>query len=335
MSVDSSAMLINGLRTEFTKTYRDALNRQSDGRLAMVMDLDGVGATNREHDFGYREAAPHIERWVRGNAIPTEGMASKTYKVVVHNWGKRCEWHEDDREDDQTGSLMQDVAQLGDSAGLLAERFFFDLLLGQTNTLPVTINAPDGNSLFISSARFEYSSGNTVASFSANSTQDCVDGYHDALNAFRQFKDGKGQPLWNESVIDQGVLIICPAADEKQWTRALESKIQVLGINAAGVEHAGSSEVAAAGVTNIIQDTNRNVTLWPTQRVSTNEAYILLKGTPVKPFFVMNRRALRRRDSLGSMNNSDRTRTTGMEYVQWDLRQGAGINLPYGCIKLA
>ena len=333
MSVDSSAMLINGLRTEFTNTYRDALNRASNGRLSMVMDLDGVSATNREHDFGYREAAPHIERWVRGDPIPTEGMASKTYKVVVHNWAKRLEWHEDDRDDDQTQSLMQDAAQTGESAGLMAERMFFDLLLSETNTLPVTINAPDGNPLTIGTSRFEYSSGNQAA-FSPTSAQSCIDAYFTAMNAFRQFKDGKGQPLWSEDVIDGGVVIVGSAVDEKLWVKGLEQKMQIVGINAAGAENPGSAITAGAGVTNIIQDSNRNVTFWPTQRIATGVAYVILKKTPVKPFFILNRRAVRRRDSLGDMNNSDRTRTTGMEYVQWDLRSGAGINLPYGVFKL-
>jgi len=38
--------------------------------------------------------------------------------------------------------------------------------------------------------------------------------------------------------------------------------------------------------------------------------------------------------SLEGDNNSDRTRDTGEEYVQWERRAGAGIALPFGAIKV-
>lgn len=329
MTVDSTAMLINGLQTQFTKTYREVRNRQADSRLAMVMDLDSVTATNRQHDFGYREAAPHLDQWVRGEPIPTEGMASQSFNVVAHNWGKRLEWHEDDREDDQAQDLMQAAATTGQSVGLLAELFFFDLILGTANTLPTVLNAPDGNTLFNTATRFETSNGNTDSTaFTASSTAACVAAYYRGIARLKSFKDGKGQPLWSSDVIDGGTVIICSSEDEKVWEEAFKQKTQI-------VFDATTDKSYAAGISNIVQDANRNITLWPTSRVSTNEAYMFLKNIPVKCTFVMNRRAIRERSSLGDMNNSDRTRTTGMEYTQWDLRQGAGINVPYGCIKFA
>ena len=323
MTVDSTAMLINGLQTEFTKTYRDVLNRQSDSRLALVMDLESSQATNRQHDFGYRDSAPFMDQWVRGQAIPTEGMASTSYNVVAHNWGKRLEWHQDDREDDQAQSLMADAAATGRSVGLLAEEFFFDMVLDTTATLPANINAPDGGNFFISTARFGSANGNIVGSFAVTSVAAVLDGYYAGLVRLTDFQDTQGKPLWNPSVIDGGVVLIHSNKDEKVFEEAFKQKVQ------------GAPATIAAGVSNVVQDASRNVTLWSTQRVSTGTAFMFLKNVPVKACFLMNRRGVRELSSLADMNNSDRVRTTGMEYVQWDLRQGAGINVPYGAVQLS
>ena len=66
-TVIASNVLANGLRTEFADTYSAIRNRQADSRLGLVMDLS-VTATNRDHDFGYFEAAPHMEYWRRGDS---------------------------------------------------------------------------------------------------------------------------------------------------------------------------------------------------------------------------------------------------------------------------
>lgn len=318
MSVDSSANLINGALATFDNVYRDAINRQSNGNLAKVMDLDGLTVDNRRKELVYREAPPAMKHWPRGDPIPTEGMASKSFEVVVHNWGHRSEWHEDDREDDQTGTLMTDVAAAGESAGILAEEFFFDMILGSATTLPWLPKAPDGNTIFNSANRFEQSGGNTTGVNDFNSTQNCVDGLFTAIKLLRNNKDGKGKYLWRDNVIDGGIVVICSAEDEKVWQEAFKQRIQL----------------NTAGVSNIFLDTNRNLTLWPTARVATNKAYVFLENIPVKPVFMVNRRGVRERSSLGDMNNSDRTRTTGMEYVQWDLRVGCGGHVPYGCVEL-
>jgi len=150
-----------------------------------------------------------------------------------------------------------------------------------------------------------------------------LDGYYAGLVRLTDFQDTQGKPLWNPSVIDGGVVLIHSNKDEKVFEEAFKQKVQ------------GAPATIAAGVSNVVQDASRNVTLWSTQRVSTGTAFMFLKNVPVKACFLMNRRGVRELSSLADMNNSDRVRTTGMEYVQWDLRQGAGINVPYGAVQLS
>ena len=143
----ASAVLANGLRTEFADTYEAIRNRQAGGLLASVMDLS-VAATNREHDFGYFEAAPHMTYWERHTTVPTDAMDSVTFNVPVYEWARRVPWSKWDRKDDQTQTLMQMARMAGQSSALLPERFFFDLLQGGTATLPAVPLAPDGVGFF-------------------------------------------------------------------------------------------------------------------------------------------------------------------------------------------
>jgi hypothetical protein len=333
--VDSHAQLINGLSREFTNVYSDVQNRQSSSLLSAVMGRTPVD--NRYQDFGYREAAPHVERWIRGNDMPLEGMGSKSHRLIVHNWAKGCEWHQDDREDDQTGSLMNDVRGIARSVDLADERAFFDMLLGQTNFLPVTQNAPDGLPVFSSSDRFETSGGNIISGWTGNSSQDAIDGYYDARTRLLSFKDGKGQPLWAPETVDSaGVIIVCSTADQKIWDQGLKQTMQVVTVNAAGAENPGASGVAAGSASNLLLEANKGATLWPSSRVSSGEAYVIMRGTPVPAFFCGDRRAPREVSSLaGTTLAGDRTKRAGMEWIGWEFRRGYKSNLPYGCIKLA
>lgn len=320
MTSELSAALINGLSAEMDATYKEVRNRVVDDRLRLVMDVDSVQATNAQHDYGYKESAPFMEEWKRGGNIPTEGMAAKSFNVVNHKFGKRVEWDEEDREDDQLQDLMPAARETGTGAAILPEEFFFDLVLGTTSTLPGTVLAPDGLSFFNTGTRFSTSGGNIEAGGSIATTAGLISIYYAIIKRFRDFKDTKGKPLWLQNQIDQGVTIVFSTGFEKVFEEAFLQKLNV------GV-------VTTAATTNLIQDSLRKVTLWPTSRLTTDDFYVFLKGTPVPPCFVQNRRALRERSSLGEDNNGDRTRTTGKEYIQWDLRSGAGINEAYGAIK--
>ena len=321
----ASQVLANGLRTEFADTYSAVQNRQADSRLSLVMDLS-IGATNRQHEFGYFEAAPHMEFWRRGDSIPTDAMGSVQFTVPVYTWARRIPWHKEDRKDDQTQSLFEVARMAGQSAALLPERFFFDLITGNTNTLPAVPTAPDGAAMFATTAggvnRFGVSSGNLLTGSGIATTAAILGDYYAAIEQFLLFQDGKGQPLLAPELVDQGVVIVHAAADLEAFEEAFLQKRQ------------GSLSADTGSPSNIVQDASRNVTLWASSRLATGDYYIFLKAAPKKPTFLLDREGVQEFTSLEGDNNSDHTRSTGEEYIQWERRAGAGIALPYGAIKV-
>lgn len=322
----ATATLVNGLRTEFADTYTKIRNRQADGRLGMVMDL-GIGATNREHDFAYFEAAPHMELWQRGSTIPQDAMGSVGFKGYVHEWARRVSWHKNDRKDDQTGSLVDAARGAGQSGGLLPERFFFDLLASTSLTLPGTLLAPDGAAFFATTAggaaRFGATNGNLLSGSGVATASAILTDYYRSIVQFMAFQDGKGQPLLAPELIQAGAVIIHSSADLEVFETAFLQKRQ--GI-VAGTD-------AGTTPSNIVQDASRNVDLWASPRIATGDWYVFLKESPKKPTYLLTREPLHEDSSLEG-NAGDHTRNTGEEYIQWEERSGAGIALPYGAIKI-
>ena len=323
-------LLANGLRNDFVDTYTAIRNRQADGRLAQVMDLN-VKATNRQHEFAYIEASPHVTLWRRGDPIPQDAMGSVQFTAVVHEFGRRVAWSKWDRADDQTQSLYDAARQCGESAGLLPERFFFDLINGgggggAANTLPFVPNAPDGAVFFATTAggaaRFGATGGNLLTGSGVASISAIQTDYYSAIQQFMLFQDGKGQPLLSPETIAAGAIVIYGAANVKIMEEAFIQKLQgrVLGTD------------AGTTPSNVVLDASRNIDLWPTPRITNNDIYVFLKNPPKKPTFLLEREALKEFTSLETDNNSDLTRSTAEEYIQWEIREGAGIALPFGAI---
>jgi len=315
----------NGLRDEFVDTYEKIRNRQADSRLARVMDL-GIGATNREHDFAYFEAAPHMTLWNRGSTIPEDGMGSVKFNVPIYEWGRRVKWLKWDRKDDQTESLMQMARTAGESAALLPERMFFDLIQGTTTTLPAVPNAPDGVDFFnatdgLGDARFGVTGGNTIA-VSGVTASDIIQDFYLALNRFLGFEDGKGQPMLSSETLEAGVTIIHPLALTQAMEEAFIQKRQGLS-------------TSATAVSNVVQDAAHTVNLWASPRLTdATDWYVFLNNPPKQPCFFMDREGVQEFSSMEGDNNSDHVRTTAEEYIQWESRSGAGVALPYGAISI-
>lgn len=332
-TVIAGQVLANGLRTEFTDTYQVIRNRQADGRIGAVMDL-GVGATNRRHKFAYFEAAPHMEQWIRGETVPTDAMGSVQFEVSVYNWARRVPWHKDDRKDDQTSSLVDMARTAGESAALLPVRFFFDLISNGSDTLPAVPTAPDGAVMFATTDsgganRFGVSSGNLLTGTGVASIGAIQTDYYSCLEQWKQFQDGKGQPMLSDETIDSGVIIIHAATRTQEFEEAFLQKRQgILGPDNT------SDAVTSVAASNLVQDASRNVTLWSTSRLTGDSYYVFLKNSPKLPTFFLDREGIQEFAALEGDNNSDHARDTGEEYVQWECRSGGGIALPYGAIKV-
>ncbi len=327
-TVIASSVLANGLRTEFADTYSKIRNRQADSRLGLVMDL-GIGATNRQHEFAYFNAAPHMTLWRRGESIPTDAMDSVTFTTPIYEWARRVPWSKWDRKDDQTQSLVDVARMAGESAALLPQRFFFDLLAGTTGTLPAVPNAPDGAVFFSTTdggggARFGIADGNLLTGTGVATVSAIKTDYYNAIEQWKQMQDGKGQPLFSDEVVDGGIILVHAASNTEAFEEAFLQKRQ-------GQLDAAD---AASTPTNLVHDANRNVQLWGTSRLTGDDWYCFLRGSPKKATFMLNREGVQEFSSLEGDNNGDHTRDTGEEYVQWEERSGAGIGLPYGAIKI-
>lgn len=337
-TVLSNNVLVNGLRTEFADTYSAIRNRQADSRLGQVMDLS-VSATNRNHDFAYFEAAPHMTYWQRGDTVPTDVMGSVQFNVPIYEWARRVPWSKWDRKDDQTQSLMDVARMAGQSAALLPERFFFDLLTGSTNTLPAVPNAPDGVAFFSATDgsggnRFGISGGNTISTDGVAATHQIRTNYYECLQRWKRMQDGKGQPLLSDETIDGGTFIIHSAEDNEIFEQTFLTTLGPAGITGTGAIGTPSGGAATA-ISNLVKESGRTVDLWSTSRLSTGSWYIFLKNAPKKPTFLLTREGVQEFSSLEGDNNGDHTRDTAEEYVQWEERSGAGVALPFGAIKVS
>ena len=334
-TIISNNLLVNGLKNEFADTYMATRITQADSRIGMIMDLTQT-ATNREHDYAYLNAAPHMEYWRRRETIPTDAMDSVQFRVPIFEFAIRVPWSKFDRKDDQTGSLFDAARMAGTSAALLPERFLFDLIESTTLTLPVSVNASDGSALYSSSSRFGVGGGNQITATGTSAVSDILRDYYLVLNRFRDFQDGKGQPLLAGDVIDQGVVIVHPLELTEVMELAFLQRQQAIALDATGII-AGASDtgIGTGGASNIVLDSNKAVTLWGSPRLTdTTDWYVFLKGAPQKPIFYVTREGVQEFSSLEGDNNGDHTRDTGEEYVQWEERSGAGIGLPYGTVKV-
>lgn len=334
----ASSVLANGLRTDFWDTYAGIRNRQADSRLSLVMDL-GVPATNREHEFGYMEAAPHLEEWIRGQSIPTDGFDSTSFTVPVYSWGRRVKWHNHDRQDEQTQSLLDIAKMAGKSAALLPERFFFDLLADNAGTLPAVPLAPDGASFFSTTDggggnRFGVSSGNLLTGSGVASVSAIKTDYYNAIEQWKQLQDGKGQPLLGDDIVDGGVVLIHAASNTEAMEEAFLQRRQGGTFDASGDYAATSSIVGGNSNSNLVQDASRDVQLWGTSRLTGNDWFMFLKNAPKRSTFFLDRQGVMEESAIRGENNSDLVRDTGEEYVQWHTRSGAGIGLPFGAMMV-
>lgn len=322
----ASNLLANGLRTEFADTYQVVREKQANSMLGKLMNLS-IGATNRQHEFAYVEAAPHMEYWRRGSAVPQDNMGSVTFTVPVYEWARRVAWSKFDRKDDQTQSLYDSARMAGTSAALLPERFFFDLLTATTNTLPAIPLAPDGAAMFAStaggSARFGVSGGNLLSRSGISTVSNVLADYYNAIEQFMLFQDGKGQPLLSAETVNAGQILVVPAQHLKLFEESFIQRQQGVAVGS-----------YAAGVSNIVQDAARNVQIWASPRLTGDDWFVFLANAPKQATFLLDREGVQEFSSLEGDNNSDLTRSTGEEYVQWECRQGAGIALPYAAIKL-
>ena len=329
-TVVAASTLTAGIRADFANAYKSSYEA-SKSRLAGVMDL-GLPSDKLTELFAYFESAPYPRLWKRGDAISSDEFGSVGFNVTNRDWGIRIGWHENDREDDQTRSLMDQAREAGRNFGTLPERIFFQILLNSTdnNLLPAVPLAPDGAAFFSTtsgagSARFGITNGNLLTGSAVASSAAIRNDFFSAIEQLRGFQDTQGQPLWNDNILDGGFTVVYGVHNDQVFREAFQQGRTIAG---------ALTSTSNAAVTNIIMESGLNVDLWSTQRIPSgnDDWYVFAKDAPHKPVFQMVRRPLR--ESFGNMDNSDSARETKIEHVQWDSREGYGLMLPYQSIQI-
>lgn len=306
-----------GLRSEFLNTYRRRFETV-EATLGRIMRLN-IPSDKETEKYFYWEAAPHIRRWIRGQAMPGKPFKGVQFSVTNFEWATRIEWHYADRQDDQTKSLMERSRDLGRSFSLLAERVAFQLKLSSTDLdlLPSIPNAPDGAALYSTATRFEASGGNVVSGGGVATSDAIRIDFFKAIGRMRDFKDGEGQPLWNSTDLDGPYVIIAGSANEKKFRDAFVQ---------------GRTLEGGAALTNIILDSGIQVLLWITPRITDNDWYVFLSQSDIKPLFSQERDGIT--DNVETFENSDNARRLGIESIQFQARYGFGVALPYATVKI-
>lgn len=331
ISVETSAgeSIAMDLGLQFDKTYQQAYDG-IDVWIQEVMQL-GIPSDKRVHTFGMMESLPVPELWRRGDPIPTEGTGAKRFSVVNYTYAKRIPWHREDREDSLAGDVLTYVRTLSKRMALVSPKAATEILINSATLLPAIPTCPDGAALFAttdgnSANRFGVSSGNLLTGNGTTAAQITTD-FYSAVNQFSKFQDTKGEPYFEPNIGTEGYVIIAPVALRQKMVEALRAEIV----------YSTGGATYAAGVSNLALASGAQVKFLFTSRLdsdSTVDWYIFRSDAEVKPLFELNRRPIQEESALAEANNSDLTRNTGMEYVQFSMRRGYGCNVPFGAIKV-
>ena len=327
--VSTSDDLFRDVQATFLETYQDVIGRNQ--KLGNAMAL-GMPSDKRKEFYGYFESPPTIDRIDRGESITEDSFKAISYSVENLTWGKAIGFHEDDLEDIQLGDLRQVARGLAKRAAVLPEQVFFQILQGSSNAslLKAIPTAPDGASLYAATAggsdRFGVSGGNIVSGSGVATGSAIRDDFWNAVERAMQFQDTEGEPLLDDGIIDKGVTICFNAANLEAYLEAfVQTRTSSLG--------ASLTPFSNAAVTNtILEGYQGGITLWPTQRISDNDAYLFFNDIGPKPVFEQVRQPPRLIDE--TRENSERARRYRIMATLLDMRAGYGVNVPYATVKI-
>jgi len=322
-----SGTLRRGLRDAFANAY-DTAAEQTKQELAPVMDIF-PSDTNQEY-YGYYKSAPYPRYWPRGSEVQKSGFESVQFSVVNYDYGVEVEWHKNDELDEQLGKLRSRAADSGANFAYSDTSAFFDLLQGTTTFLPGTSTAPDGAVLYAtvdggSAARFGATNGNLLTSTGNNSFSSSSVLRADlwrVVEQFMLFQDTEAKPLWPKAVLDQGYIIYYAADNHEIAVEAFLLNVHSYSTVAAGNIPIPNS-LMAGGV---------NIELRPTQHITTDDAYVFLKGAPHKAIFKQVRTPAE--EMPFDENNSKESARTLLRSIIFHEYAGYGLFLPYQTIKL-
>jgi hypothetical protein len=323
--INAGALLTPGLLADLSYVYKTTYKGVYE-RLKDVVWLDATSDKLQEIR-GYLNAAPYPERWDRGSTIASAAMQAVQFTIPNQDWGKRIYLHDDDVQDDQTGSMWTMARDLGEHWATLPERVFYQVMQSTTDPtlLPVQPNAADGTGIYSGSSRFGIATGNQF-----NNTGQTVNAVLNDIFTIKQtyinMQDTQNQPLWDPTQIQRnGFRLFYGPALTLVMAQAAKANIVPIGPNTA---------TSNAGVTNVLLADGTPIGFEINQRITGNSFYAWLQGLPVeKRGFI---RQIRQGffESIANWETSDHTRDTGELYLQYKDREGYGLGVVFNTVKV-
>ena len=323
--MNAGALLTPGLLADLAYVYKTTYKGVYE-RLKDVVWLDATSDKLQEIR-GYLNAAPYPERWDRGSTIAAAAMTSVQFTIPNQDWGKRIYLHDDDVQDDQTGSMWTMARDLGEHWATLPERVFYQTLQSTTDPtlLPTIPNAADGSAWFVGTSRFGVATGNQFSN-TGQTINAILNDIFTIKQTYINQQDTQNQPLWDPTQIqEKGFRIFYGPSLTLVFSQALKANIIPIGAN---------TTTSNAGITNFLLSDGTKVSAENNQRITGNSYYALLQGLPnEKRGFI---RQIRQGffESIANWETSDHTRDTGELYLQYKNREGYGLGVVFNSVKV-
>lgn len=317
-SVENGSLFAAGLHSDFMSTYNQEYDNVLEG-LGDIMDLSR-STELRTTTFGYRDTAPYPRRRDQGDPPFIEGMASTSYSTTVYDYNSTISWHRNDRMDNQVGDIFADAQQAAGHFASIPSFVAIELMSASADLLPAIPTCPDGAAMYATTAggaaRFGITNGNLYTGTGTTGAQIRAD-FFGAIERQTTFQNTKGKPFFRPSIKSVRYIIYFGAALQEEFATAFQTDI-VQG--------------TSAGISNVARAANLSLDFRPTAEIADDDWYIFRTDTPVKPMYKLTREALR--STVSTEDNSDEARRTGNEAIQYDCREGYGLNIPIGTIKV-
>lgn len=324
-----------GIRTEFMDAYNTAISDQALITRA-VREIGGLG--RRVQRFAIPEAFSRPYRWDTDSDIAEDAVRYFASQFVVHNWGIKVEYREDDKDDDQTGTLLATARKAGAGFPYLKERGLLQFVRAGTDPtlFPAVPNAADGVPLFSATDvdganRFGIVGGNIEPG--QGPTPDAIrETYMLALARFHNMRNTRGDRNNDPANLKRFLILYGTHLQPAVW-RAFYQERPGVAVALGGASAISGGAIGAAAASNIIQ----NIDLVPQMVASpylsdTNDMAVLAIDVP-KSIASCTRRDVR--ELAATMANSDYARKTRRESIQFDFRWGLGIpGIPFDWVQI-
>lgn len=323
--VNVGALLTPGMLADCARVYSDTYT----GIEAELGDVCYLSATSDkiQEIRGYLQTAPYPKRWDRGTTIQSETMNSVQFTIPNQDWGARIYFHDNDVQDDQTGSLYEQARQVGRHWATLVERIFYQVLQNTTdaNLLPTVPNAADGSALYIGTSRFGVTGGNQFSN-TGQTINAVMNDIFTMIQTFVNMQDTQSQPLWDPTMIlRNGFKLFYGPSLTLVMSQALKAAMVPIGANTA---------TSNAGISNFVLSNGMPIKPVLNQRITGNSYYGWLLGLPNEKRCFIKQQRQGFFESIANWETSDHTRDTGELYVQYKDRAGYGLVLPYNTVKV-